>query len=287
MLILSNEELLSLCAVALIGLPHGALDAAVLFQYHWRSSRSLLTVFSTYIIIVLVTLGVWWSSPLVGLISFFILSAMHFGFGDIEGLNRSHYKRMWSDLLDAFFLGALTLSVLILSDTERVMQIFDVLMGTQSYIETSILEDTLWIVITFFSLWLFITRGRSKVIQYWKKRVTDLLTLGAMSYFTNPITAFAFYFCGFHSVRHLYTVFKNMREDTHATFLIKMIVSFSIITWIIGAIYLFSTPQQQSLDEAYLRLIFIGLSALTTPHILLMDYWYWGSLNNVAQELSA
>ena len=48
---------------------------------------------------------------------------------------------------------------------------------------------------------------------------------------------------------------------------------FSIITWIVGGLLLALNQGSIEIETQLLRIIFIGLAALTVPHMILIDGW--------------
>ena len=85
-------------------------------------------------------------------------------------------------------------------------------------------------------------------------------------YFFEPFIAFCLYFCFFHSLRHLL-----IEKETLNISFKKLIVSTIPITLIstIGIFLIYVLILQDNLS--YLSLIFISLSALTVPHMLLIN----------------
>ena len=82
---------------------------------------------------------------------------------------------------------------------------------------------------------------------------------------------FSIYFCLIHSVRH-FTSMKAMLSDTISKLQItKTTVLFSAICWAVGLIILAQQSTNIGIEPALLQVIFIGLAALTVPHMMLVD----------------
>ena len=86
------------------------------------------------------------------------------------------------------------------------------------------------------------------------------------------MTAFTIYFCFLHSVRHslslIYVLNKNNFKKGFKDF-IKKALPLTMITAVLYLFVAFLLTNSYSLDDAILKVIFIGLASLTFPHILL------------------
>jgi len=76
---------LLLFSALLFGLPHGAYDFWILFdstRRERRSSKLLLGLLATYLLLASAVVVVWYFAPGIVLIGFLALTAWHFGSGD-------------------------------------------------------------------------------------------------------------------------------------------------------------------------------------------------------------
>ena len=86
---------------------------------------------------------------------------------------------------------------------------------------------------------------------------------------------FAIYFCFFHTYKHLKHLIKNIYLNlTNKKFVIYSTSVFTVISWFGGLGIIYYLVQNFSLYESILKVIFIGLAALTLPHMLLVDVVY-------------
>ena len=93
-----------------------------------------------------------------------------------------------------------------------------------------------------------------------------------MYYILPPLAAFALYFCVIHSARHLGYTWGRLRALAYPpSILILLAVSFTLVTWGVGIVIFWLMPTTEIIDGAILQIIFIGLAALTVPHMLLVD----------------
>ena len=71
---------LAACLISLVGLPHGALDPLVATRYGLiRDLRSTAWFLAIYTSIVGLVIGFWLLLPIVALLLFLLISAIHFG----------------------------------------------------------------------------------------------------------------------------------------------------------------------------------------------------------------
>jgi Brp/Blh family beta-carotene 15,15'-monooxygenase len=101
--------------------------------------------------------------------------------------------------------------------------------------------------------------------------VMDFFSLIILNLFLTPILAFTLYFCFLHSIRHSITLIFELDKSFKSG--LKKFVNKAIpLTFITGVIFLIAVHLLNNffmLDEAIYKVIFIGLAALTFPHILL------------------
>ena len=93
-----------------------------------------------------------------------------------------------------------------------------------------------------------------------------------LNVFLSPLAAFTIYFCFLHSVRHsfslIYEIDKNEFKNGLNEF-IKKALPLTLVTTLLFVISVIILKNYYALDEALLKVIFIGLASLTFPHILL------------------
>ena len=93
-----------------------------------------------------------------------------------------------------------------------------------------------------------------------------------LNYFLNPLIAFTIYFCLLHSCRHTISLAVELNSNNLKKGLLEFIkkaLPLTIITAILFILSLFILSSYYVLDDAILKVIFIGLASLTFPHILL------------------
>ena len=96
-----------------------------------------------------------------------------------------------------------------------------------------------------------------------------------------PLWGFAVYFCAIHSVRHLRAVVRALSPLGSRVWWQVAAFSAVSIAAVLTAVPWLATVD---LDSGLIRATFIGLAALTVPHVLLIDVY--GALKRVAPSLT-
>ena len=64
----------------------------------------------------------------------------------------------------------------------------------------------------------------------------------------------------------------------NSTFVRSMFLFFTLLTWVLGFLILTYLNFNISLDHSIIKVTFIGLAALTFPHMILVDLYFRPSL---------
>jgi len=250
--------------VVVFGLPHGALDPWVAETMGLCQTGVQTTVFTLgYLLIAAIVVLLWFWFPVSSLLFFLIISAWHFS-GD-WAKTMGHIPR-WS-------VGAALLLMPISFHTATVAAIFTHLSGPGG----AILADRLalpegWLVMIMLAISaLAVWRGHRQVaLEY-------LLLLG-LSYFAPPLVYFAIYFSLLHSPRHLLGLWRQAPRAEQGR-LIRMLVTYTGATLLL-AVPLWWVWAALPTESLVLRLVFIGLAAVTVPHMMLMTAAHWRAATN-------
>lgn len=273
----SNAALiLVLFSVFLIGIPHGAIDHIIsskLFGTGESLSGHLL-FYSSYLVIMLVLGLIWIFAPVIGMIIFLLISLYHFGQADMEEfLLSKKFAPFWY-----VFRGTMIILLIIFSDTSTTFPILTTAMNLDTDTFSSFLADPLWVVaavlVTYFVGQLFLTfKGliRSPLIFFAESGLLVLLLL-----ITGPLIGFAVYFAVWHSAGHIHEMrsFLELKGErmTIGGFY-KKAAPFTLIS-LFGLFLLVLLQNAFSVQEQFLTLMFILISVLTLPHMLIVDRMY-------------
>jgi Brp/Blh family beta-carotene 15,15'-monooxygenase len=242
--------------VVILGLPHGALDPWIAEQAGLQNTLWHRIMFNVvYFLIAVSVVVAWILAPVFCLLVFLLISAWHF-------------SADWSGQIPRplqLLMGCLLLLMPISFHTEQVAVIFSHLSGddgAQLAYSLALPQFMVTIAVIFLSLFALRAHHKEAAIDY-----ASLLVLAAIA---PPLIYFALYFCLLHSPRHLMGLMRSAGASQQGR-LLWMLVIYTAVTLIpIGLLgwYWSALPT----ETLYLRLIFIGLAAVTVPHMLLIGW---------------
>ena len=284
-------NLICLFLILSIGISHDSLDNLkgnkVLKLYKIKNK---VVFYLAYVALALLLTILWLLLPSLTLVTFLIIASYHFGKEDCQIIDWSEHvnkmldnirfgsKKNWEPI---FYLikGSIIIIAPLSLHFEETINIFKILfVDNADFLDTLIFFDekgifviTLWIV-AFISLSFFI----------------ETACIIALNIFLSPLVAFTVYFCFLHSIRHSTSLIKELEahiaEKEYKKQFRKMDIEISVngieiflkkalpltlITAVLFVVSVFILTNYYVLDEAILKVIFIGLASLTFPHILL------------------
>lgn len=244
-------------AVAFLGLPHGAIDAYIAQRDGlWRSMGGLAVFAAIYILIALTVIGGWVLMPVLSLTAFLVISAWHFG-ADANARNR----------VERWLFGSLLLSLPSFFHPVNVASLFEAISGASAVGLVSILQ----IVAPVAAIGLIAMLVRSLVGT--PRRWADIAIVSGLLLFAwvlPPLVYFAVYFCALHSSTHFSRVLRLVPPSERAGALAQT-AGFTALTLIFAGIAFILLVNEVSMQQSTLQILFIGLAALTVPHMLLVD----------------
>ena len=257
-------------AVCLIGVPHGGLDSltgkqwlAPLVGTHWN-----WLFFSGYLAIAALVVIGWMAVPLWTAILFYLVSAWHFGLEDDESRSR---MRVWSHLA-AIASGGLVIWIPALCrplEMQRILEwIVPSSMPTSSgeIVSVAIVLSWIFLPIAIADFGLSVANTASRRLSPEPRLARNLLLV--VLFASTPILfSFGLYFCGWHSIRGLAKLQKEHRMSSRELFLAVLPLSLCAIGMAGVATWFWSSGRELSAELS--RSLFIGLSAIAVPHLLL------------------
>ena len=256
-------SLLGLAAVIFVGLPHGAFDGAVAMALGWAKQPWMMLIFIMgYIGLAALVIVVWLAFPSAALIAFLGISLIHFGLGDmIKGAGIE-------PLVQTIAHGGMVIGGISLFHKGEVDVIFSYLTDGDTAIIWMFVEQASFVIGLALLIYLVMAIARPAL----RPRLLEVVCLGFIFYMLPPLAGFAFYICMVHTPRHLLRVWRQLNQlNFNRQSMMTMAVAFTCASWLAGGIALWMMPQSMSADAHLLRVIFIGLAALTVPHMLLVD----------------
>ena len=270
---LNISNLFCLLLILTIGVSHGALD-------HLKGKKliSILNIKKFYIfyliysLMALSVIFIWTIVPAITLIVFLSIASFHFGKEDTQFLINKN-SNLTSILY--FFRGLLVIVIPLYFSFDETVSIFKMLLidNEQFYSSLSFIENYKIIEISIglsalSSIILFLTEFNFKKFAI----LLDFFSIIILNYYLSPLVAFTIYFCFLHSIRHTISLaieMDNTNLKNGFKLFVKKAFPLTVLTAIFCLVGLYLLNDVYELDNAILKIIFIGLASLTFPHILL------------------
>ena len=254
---MSWQTTVPLLLILLAGLPHGATDGVIVQYFAAKRLLSFTFFIILYSVIAGSTFIVWYLAPFAGLVIFVALSISHFGMMDTAESTHLPYRAV--RILAHGFMPILVIAT---AHSKETAEIFSILIQDDASELIYLLQiaTPIWALIV---SWLFLfqgVRGRQAALEI--GILTIILTL------LPPLWGFALYFCGIHSLRHFRKVIRVFQPLKKQFYWIIFAISIFSITFVWTMAYWLTGA---NFDNSLIRATFIGLAALTIPHILLID----------------
>ena len=269
MIALSPIDLIALGCVVFIGLPHGAFDGAIYALLpNKQKGRSLPLFLISYSAMALLVTLLWLIAPLPSLIGFLALSCFHFGKGDSIP-PQGHDTKGWERLVAIIAHGGLVTIYLPLIHSDAAFSYFASL--TFRTLDDLALFSALFPIAGL--LWLAALISYAKIALksvHHRARFIEVIGAAALMAWLPILPAFAFYFCAIHSRRHFLHLYHSTKSQAPRTVL-PLGLGLMIASWLAGLGALLIASMYQSFAVSAIQIIFIGLAALTVPHMILVD----------------
>ena len=270
---LSNElitPLFCLFFILSIGISHGAMDnykANKLLKIYKLNNK--LIFFVIYILISFSVILLWSIYSSLTLLFFLLVASYHFGREDTSFL---HKGNSMLDQLLYLVKGSLIVFSPLFFHFEETLKIFEILFLSKNIL--IFIAEEHWIINVCLSLNIlgYFYFAFKNSFEDFEIIFLDLLSILILNYFFTPLIAFTIYFCFLHSIRHIISIAYELNPsnflDGFKNF-VKKALPLTIITAVLYLISIVFLSNSYVLNDAIIKVIFIGLASLTFPHILL------------------
>jgi len=264
LVLLDMASVIALLFVVLIGLPHGAFDGAI--ANHLGAGRSLADAakfITSYCAAAGLVIAIWIMFPAVTLTLFLIISMVHFGRGDALAKSRPVF------MMQVLLHGCLPIFGIIYFQQTSVIPLFDALTNSDSnlaILTSNIMAPVMGLMAVVYGLMAF--RDASL-----RARFAEFTLLAVVFAFLPPLVSFALYFCIIHTGRHMCRIWHVLASSSSPKGLYRQAAGFTLASWLVGGAA-FLWLETRDLDAALLQVVFIGLAALTVPHMILVDGFF-------------
>jgi Brp/Blh family beta-carotene 15,15'-monooxygenase len=243
-------------AIALLGIPHGAVDHHMMGVKGGRRTADLLR----YVAAIALVISVWLISPLLMLMLFLVNSAWHFGDCDVPNAGRLHWLR-------ASVYGASVLVLLVDPRSAAVRSIIEELLRTPLDMQLLAGLESYRIAA---AVMVMIIPAMVSVPVIRHRLIRSAVIIG-LSYTVDSLLAFTWYF----TIVHALTSMNELRYHLGGRFpwswreLIVAALPLSLVSLAGIAAAAMFLPQTSGIVA-----LFVALSALTLPHSVLFHRVY-------------
>lgn len=266
--------------VAILGVPHGGLD-------HWTGRRLLVTrfreswwlmFFPGYLAIGLAVAASWFALPVAAVIAFFLLSAWHFGREDQHRAAQDWSENRSTHFLthvSALALGGLVIWVPALVRPSEMQSLLTLIIpssdGSQAA-QVVWLSQVLALVLCPIACLMAV---RQITLHGWDLNAWVPLATAGVAASAPILVSFTTYFCLWHSILGLARL-RSQEGLTSRQFIAATTpLSVTAVLGVVAISWLFRQSfEGPSIDSipASLQTLFIGLSAIAVPHLLLHEW---------------
>ncbi len=259
-------SILCLFLILTIGISHGALDNLKGYKLleKYKITNNII-FYLGYLFTSSAFVFLWLTFASFTLLFFLIVAIYHFGKEDLIYLTKPNFFKF-------LLLGSPIILAPLSFHFEETLNIFKVLyVENQNFINTLyFLEEKnifkILLIIFLIIGWYF--SGRENVRQFSLEKVGIVI----LNFTCHPLIAFTIYFCFLHSIRHSFKLSNELnRNDFKKGFkdFLNKALPLTLVTAVLFIVCLVFLTNYYVLNEAILKVIFIGLASLTFPHILL------------------
>ena len=250
----THVNMLAAVAIVLAGIPHGTLDVEIAAAHFGQKGiTGKIRIIGGYLLCAAFMVFLWILLPELALISFLIISIVHF-------------SRDWRGGVDPFLammVGWALVALPALASPDDVAMIFAALTGSNNGAVIAALLGAASVPAALGSL----------VFAYWafrhddKQSALEVLACIVAALFLPPLVAFAIFFCGLHSPRHMADALRETGDlsPLKKTAIICAVFALSLGLGVVMFLYQGDVPA----DMGIIRTAFILISTLTVPHFIL------------------
>jgi Brp/Blh family beta-carotene 15,15'-monooxygenase len=246
--------------ILLLGVPHGALDPIFAQRlHHIRRTRGWLMFGLFYVLAAMMVIAAWWVAPGAFLIGFLLVSVAHFS-GDPAPPTPTVTRLLYG--------GAIIVLPAALHAGE-VFRLFAMLVGThRASTLTAALALLAW-------PWLaaLLIAAIAQIRRDWRTAL-EIVAVGVVALAAAPLYAFAAFFCAMHAARHILRTADYAGGSASLRRLLMLALPPMVATTAAALLISLRMPSS-ALDSGLVQIIFVGLAALTVPHMALVERVRW------------
>jgi Brp/Blh family beta-carotene 15,15'-monooxygenase len=258
---LDHASLVALAFVVVIGLPHGAFDGAIARHLGYsRTLGGLIKFITVYLCLAGAVVAFWVWQPGLALALFLLISAVHFGYGDATATNGI------ARAVQIAAHGGVAVFGISLFHLQQVTPIYAALTNGDIMLAVMMTEMFPIFIMPVAALYLIAAISDAGL----RPRLVELALLCLLLSVVPPLVGFAIYFCVIHTGRHMRQIWDRVSSHVTPRHILSQAMLFTLASWGGGAMMLWWLDSG-NISQDLLQVIFIGLAALTVPHMILVD----------------
>lgn len=257
-----HDELLAVgLLVLLLGMPHGALDVLIARQLFGTANVWGWTFFCvSYLGLAAAVVGVWIVAPTLFLGLFLTGSALHFAGDPAAGASR----------LARIGYGGAVIVLPALWHGAELQRLLGLVAGPESAeLVTPVLSHLAW---PWLAAMVLACAGQFRTNGL---AACESAGLAALALAAPPLVAFSAYFCVMHSPRHVIRTCAGL--DSAEVRKAWAMALYPTLAVVIAAALLFWLVDGVTLEARVMQILFVGLAALTLPHMALLEHARWAA----------
>ena len=253
-----HELLVAGALIALLGMPHGAFDVVFARKLFGVADLQGWAMFSLlYLGLAEVVVGFWFVAPTAFLCAFLLCSALHFG-GD-PAAGTSKFTR-------GLYGGAVIVLPALWHGPE-LQRLLGMVAGPASAASIAPVLSQLavpWLGATALSCLLLARTSRMAA--------SELIALAALSVTAPPLVAFTMYFCAMHSPRHILRALGSFpHSEVRNALMMALWPTLAVLAVLAALAVTGRLSGGRSTPQWVMQIVFVGLAALTLPHMVLLE----------------
>tara|TARA_B100001057_G_scaffold467158_1_gene525020 strand:- start:94 stop:909 length:816 start_codon:yes stop_codon:yes gene_type:complete len=263
---LTSLNIISFLLIFFIGLPHGSFDGAVASLVGFKTKTKFLQFVILYLLLFFGVILFWLYFPIISLLIFLLMTISHFGLCDWTNFKIKKHK--YSICIT---YGMTVIFGIIFFNESQSFQIFEYLTNNKIYLlqKYFFIPYALTIISIIYFIYLSLNEPKLRI------GIVEIFFLLVIFYICDPLLSFAIYFCFFHTYKHLKHLISNIYAYLpNKKFVIYSTIAFTLVSWIGGVLIVLFLLQNFNVYQSIIKVIFIGLAALTLPHMILVDIVY-------------
>lgn len=236
-------------AILLFGLPHGALDLEIIKRQRRTGRLGMVALLLLYVGLAAAVAVFWRYSPVGALVLFIGVSVVHFA-------------EDWTDLGSPFLAQSMAIALLCAPTLFYLADIEHLFIAVSGSSEAALAANLMLLIapmsvaVAGLSLWTL-----------WRASLRDQALVGGLALagvmMLPPVIGFAFFFCLFHSPRHLSLARSQIASSTKWRWVVLLVTLAALGI----SVLLFAGAVRSDMPARFVAASFMTLSLLTVPHM--------------------